>query len=237
MNCANHMRPRRERHDTLCPFGNGGAYPRCVASSPQAAKKGVDIHSCPTSASPPASRFASLRRLPAAWPSRRPVQRERREAERRLERAGSSLRWGWAPPERWFTAACAAWYRDAGEKLRFDNIYLVNHLALAPPGAWPIDVGAYLEIQPPQDRSEGYAFLWGPTFQFDTASLQVNANVWLQRAVHAENASPTAFVYRWQAKGLVGPRLEVSATGVIRPLQSRHKPATRRPAMRTPVSA
>jgi len=29
----------------------------------------------------------------------------------------------------------------------------------------------------------------------------------------------------------------LSATGVIRPLQSRHKPATRRPAMRTPVSA
>jgi len=122
-----------------------------------------------------------------------------------------SLAVGGTPTERWFTAAYAAWYRDAGEKLRFDNIYLVNHLALAPAGAWPLDVGAYLEIQRPQDRSEGYAFLWGPTFQFDTSSLQVNANVWLQRTIHAENASPTVLVYQWQAKGLVGPHLELGA--------------------------
>jgi hypothetical protein len=133
------------------------------------------------------------------------------------ERDGTSeqaqtLALAWSPTARWFTAAYAGWYREPGESLSFYSLSWVNHLTLTPASS-PFSVGAYLEVERPQDRSEGDGLTWGPTFQFDLDHAQLNLNLWLEKDVHAQDADPTSLNYQWQVKSLWRPHLEWGAQG------------------------
>ena len=124
-----------------------------------------------------------------------------------------SLAIAWGVSDRWFTAFYAGWYKEAGHSTGFDATSWVNHVALTPPGG-AIDLGAYLEIERPKDRSEGYSVTWGPTLQFDgPLATQVNVNLWLQRTLRGDDPAPTLLIYQWQIKRLWRPQLEWGAQG------------------------
>ena len=120
---------------------------------------------------------------------------------------------GFSPTARWFTAAYAGWYREPGDTLRFGAVSWLNHVALLPPGTSAFELGLYLKVERPQDRTQGYEYTWGPTLQADLGACQVNANVWLQKDVRTENGGPAELVYQWQVKRRLRPRLDGGLEG------------------------
>lgn len=126
-----------------------------------------------------------------------------------------SLALGWNPTARWFTSLYAGWYREPGESTSLYAYSWVNHLNLVKQsGSSPAELGLYLEIERPRERSEGYEITWGPTLQIDTTSAQINANLWLRKSVRTEDAAPAALLYQWQAKRLWMPRVELGVQGL-----------------------
>jgi hypothetical protein len=92
-----------------------------------------------------------------------------------------SLALATSPVPRWFTAGYVGWYREPGGAFNYSELSWVNHLQIITAESSPTSVGAYLEVDRPRDRTEGYDTTWGPTFQFDTAHIQTNLNVWLEK--------------------------------------------------------
>ena len=84
---------------------------------------------------------------------------------------------GFNPTARWFTAAYGGWYRDPGDALQFGAVSWLNHVALLEPGTSPFELGFYVKVERPQDRSQGYEITWGPTLQADLGFYQFNANL------------------------------------------------------------
>ncbi|MEO8155199.1 MAG: hypothetical protein ABI605_19205 [Rhizobacter sp.] len=127
-----------------------------------------------------------------------------------------SLALGWNPTARWFTSLYAGWYREPGESTSLYAYSWVNHVNLVKQGGSgsPVEVGIYLEIERPRERDEGYELTGGPTFQFDAGSFQINANLWLRKSVHTEDAAPAALLYQWQAKRLWMQHVELGAQGM-----------------------
>jgi hypothetical protein len=76
-------------------------------------------------------------------------------------------------------------------------------------------VGFLLEIERPQERSEGYELRFGPLLQTELGSkVQLNANLLLGRHVRSEEPSETELGYQWQAKYRWQPNLEWGAQGL-----------------------
>lgn len=135
----------------------------------------------------------------------------------RLREGGSeqahALALGWSPTAAWYTAVYAGWYREPDEAFGLYAASWTNHLNLAQQGAFPFGLGFYLDLERPRDRSEGYGITVGPTLQLDTAHVQLNLNVWLQKDVQADTSEPAALIYQWQAKTLLRPGFELGAQG------------------------
>lgn len=101
----------------------------------------------------------------------------------------------------WFTEVYAKWHKEPGDRHRFDAWEWENRFQLTETGKYPIDVGLLLEIERPQDRSEGYEYRWGPLLQGDiTPEVQANLNLLFTKHIRSSEPSPTELGYEWQLK-------------------------------------
>lgn len=114
--------------------------------------------------------------------------------------AATSLGFGWGATSWWFTEVYAKYKREPGESNSFDAIEWENKFQLTETGKYPVDVGFLLEIERPQDRSEGYELTYGPMFQAEWGKVQGNFNLFVQRHVKATTAFATELQYQAQLK-------------------------------------
>ncbi len=103
--------------------------------------------------------------------------------------------------------------RLQGEGLRFDAWEWENKFQVTEAGEYPVDLGFIVELERPQDRSEGYEMRVGPLFQTEFARLQLNLNLLVERHFQAASQPDTEFGYQWQAKYRWQPRLEYGLQG------------------------
>jgi len=112
-----------------------------------------------------------------------------------------SIGYGYGVNQRWWTELYRKYESFANESItKFDAREWENKFQLTEQGEYPVDVGFVIEVERPQDRSEGYELLFGPLFQTDFDKLQLNGNFLFQRNVRADAPQHTEFGYQWQAK-------------------------------------
>ncbi|MEO6407465.1 MAG: hypothetical protein ABIO45_01760 [Burkholderiaceae bacterium] len=121
---------------------------------------------------------------------------------------------GWGVNSGWFTEFYAVWHKKPGDRHSFDAWEWENKFQLTETGRYPVDVGVLLEIERPQDRSEGYEVRWGPLLQTEIGStLQANLNLLLEKHLQAAQGGPAELGYQWQLKYRWRPALEWGAQG------------------------
>jgi len=123
----------------------------------------------------------------------------------------TSIGFGYGATSWWFTELYAKWRRDPGEGSGFDAWEWENQFQLAPTGKYPVDLGVFLEIERPKDRSEGYELTYGPLFQSEWGRIQGNFNVMWQRHVRATESFDTELKYQAQLKYRASELLEWGA--------------------------
>lgn len=125
-----------------------------------------------------------------------------------------SLGLGYGVNSWWFTELYAKGNRQTPDGWRFDAFEWENKFQLTETGKYPIDVGLLVEIERPQDRSEGWEVRFGPLFQAElTQKLVANANLLLGRHYRAATPSPMSLDYQWQLRYRWKPEFEVGAQG------------------------
>ena len=130
---------------------------------------------------------------------------------------GEALGFGINPGADWFTELYASWYKEPAEPTSFYAWTLVNHYQILRQGSSPLDMGAYLAVERPRDRSEGYDITFGPTWQFDSEHGQLNVNLQLEKSVATHAAPPMALKYQWQFQCLWRPGVEIGLQGLGSP--------------------
>jgi len=124
-----------------------------------------------------------------------------------------SIGFGYGAKEWWFTELYAKYKRENYEGTKFDAIEWENKFQLTETGRYPVDVGFLLEIERPEDRTEGWEVKWGPLFQTEFGKFQLNGNLLFQRNYRAGFPNDTQFQYQWQAKYRWLPRFEFGLQG------------------------
>ena len=114
--------------------------------------------------------------------------------------AAASLGLGYGVNEHWFTEVYVKYARAYSASTEFDAVEWENRFQLTETGKYPLDVGFLLEIERPQDRSEGYEVKWGPLFQTDIGKTQWNANFLLQRNYRSDETIHATAYYQLQGK-------------------------------------
>ena len=110
---------------------------------------------------------------------------------------------GYGVTPNWFTEVYVKYQKTPDERTRFDAIEWENKFLLTETGKYPVDLGVFVELEVPRDRSEGFEFRFGPLLQTDFGRVQLNANLFLKRQVRVgTNSEPqvTEFQYQFQAK-------------------------------------
>jgi hypothetical protein len=126
----------------------------------------------------------------------------------------NSLGFGWGANSWWFTELYAKWHKEPGDKFSFDAWEWENKFQLTETGQYPVDVGFLLEVERPQDRSEGYEYRWGPLFQADlTNQLQANLNLLIEDHVRSDGPTKAVLGYQWQLKYRLRPSFEPGVQG------------------------
>jgi len=114
----------------------------------------------------------------------------------------------------WFTEIYAIWHKEPGERQGFDAWEWENKFQLTETGKYPVDVGFLLEIERPEDRSEGYEYRWGPLLQADvTQYVQANLNLLFEKHIRASAPSAAELGYQWQVKYRWRPSFEYGVQG------------------------
>jgi hypothetical protein len=125
-----------------------------------------------------------------------------------------SLGFGWGATRWWFTEVYAKWHKEPGQAQRFDAWEWENKFQLTDTGQYPVDLGFLIEIERPQDRSEGYEYRWGPLLQADlSSSVQANLNLLIEKRIRASESFKAVLGYQWQLKYRWKPALEWGAQG------------------------
>lgn len=124
-----------------------------------------------------------------------------------------SIGFGFTPTPWWFTEIYAKYARPAGESNGFDAWEWENRLQLTESGKYPVDVGLLLEIERPQDRTEGYEITYGPMFQSEWGKVQGNFNAFIQKHARAIAAFDTELLYQLQLKYRNSEQLEWGVQG------------------------
>jgi len=127
--------------------------------------------------------------------------------------SAASIGYGYGVSQRWFTEIYSKYQRPQGEPSRFDAWEWENKFQLTEAGEYPVDLGLIVELERPQDRSEGYEFRFGPLFQTEFGKVQLNGNVLFQRNYRADAAAAMQLGYQWQAKYRWQPKLELGFQG------------------------
>jgi hypothetical protein len=110
---------------------------------------------------------------------------------------------GYGITPNWFTEAYVKYEKSPNERARFDAVEWENKFLLTETGKYPVDLGMFVELEIPRDRSEGYEFRFGPLLQTDFDRVQINSNFFLKRQVHTGAGSEpqvTELHYQLQAK-------------------------------------
>src|ERR1035437_1101304 len=101
----------------------------------------------------------------------------------------------------WFTEVYAKGNRQTPDGWRFDAIEWENKFQLTETGKYPVDVGLVVEIERPQDRSEGWELRFGPLFQMElTPKLVSNVNLLFGRHYGSDAPSLMSMDYQWQLR-------------------------------------
>src|SRR5579859_5844684 len=89
------------------------------------------------------------------------------------QQSAASLGFGYGAAPYWFTELYAK-YRSAGAAgTTFDAWEWENKFQLTQTGQYPVDAGFVIELERPQDRSEGYEVRFGPLFQTEFGKIQL----------------------------------------------------------------
>ena len=124
----------------------------------------------------------------------------------------ASLGFGYGANDWWFTEFYVKGER-AGASSRFDAIEWENKFQLTETGKYPLDTGFIVELERPQDRSEGYELRLGPLFQGEVDRLQLNFNPLLTNISSAAEGNGSYFGYQWQLKYRWQQAFEFGAQG------------------------
>lgn len=125
----------------------------------------------------------------------------------------TSLGFGLGVNSWWFTELYGKWKRDPGSSNAFDALEWENRFQLTETGKYPVDVGFLLEIERPQDRSEGYELTYGPLLQAEWGAIQGNLNLLWQKHVRASVPFETELHYQVQLKYRASEKFEWGAQG------------------------
>ncbi len=115
-------------------------------------------------------------------------------------RSSASIGLGYGVNEHWFTEVYVKYNRPAGSGTEFDAIEWENRFQLTETGRFPVDVGFLIEVERPQDRSEGYEVKWGPLFQADFGKTEWIANFLFERNYRSDEPSHTTSYYQVQGR-------------------------------------
>ena len=114
----------------------------------------------------------------------------------------------------WSTEVYAKANRETPQGWRFDAVEWENRFQLTETGKYPVDIGLVVELEHPQDRSEGWELNFGPLFQAElTPRLVANLNLLFTRNYRAETPSPMSMNYQWQLRYRWAPQFEWGAQG------------------------
>lgn len=123
-------------------------------------------------------------------------------------KSAASIGFGYGATQNWFTEIYVKYNRESGNDVRFDANEWENKFQLTEQGKYPVDVGFLIEVERPQDRSEGYEIKFGPLFQTEFGKIQVNANLLFERHIRAAEPSKTEMGYQLQVKYRWKPAFE-----------------------------
>lgn len=126
-----------------------------------------------------------------------------------------SLGLGYGVNSWWFTEITATGNRQTPAGWRFDALEWENKFQFTETGKYPVDVGLVIEIERPQDRSEGWELRFGPLFQVELTPMVVaNLNLLLGRHYGADNPSSMDMDYQWQLRYRWRPEVEIGVQGL-----------------------
>jgi hypothetical protein len=126
--------------------------------------------------------------------------------------SAASLGFGYGVNSWWFTEVYVKGKRETPDGWHYDAIEWENKFQLTETGKYPVDVGLVVEIERPQDRSEGWELRFGPLFQMElTPKWVTNVNLLFSRNFDAATPSEMAMNYQWQIRYRWKPELEVGA--------------------------
>jgi hypothetical protein len=135
------------------------------------------------------------------------VQRNRDDSSE----SANAIGFGWGATEWWFTEAYAKYKREPGASSAFDAWEWESRFQLTETGRYPVDAGFLLEIERPDDRSEGYELTYGPMLQKEWGRTQCNFNLFIQKHARATAAFDTELHYQAQVKYRDSEKLEWGA--------------------------
>jgi len=128
--------------------------------------------------------------------------------------SATSLGLGYGVNAWWFTEVYAKWKQQTPDGWHFDAVEWENKFQLTETGKYFVDVGMIVEIEHPQDRSEGWELRFGPLFQTElTPSVVANLNLLLGKQYRSVAPSSMALDYQWQLKYRWKPEFEIGAQG------------------------
>ena len=114
--------------------------------------------------------------------------------------SAASIGFGYGARPHWFTEFYAKYESQGSGPTHFDAWEWENRFQLTDTGEYPIDAGFVVELERPQDHSEGYEVRFGPLFQTEFGKVQLNGNLLFERHYRAAAGGPMGFGYQWQAK-------------------------------------
>lgn len=129
--------------------------------------------------------------------------------------SAASLGLGYGANAWWFTELYAKWNKQTPEGWRFDAIEWENKFQFTETGKYPVDMGLVVELERPQERSEGWELKFGPLFQTDiTPDVQANVNLLFERHYRSATPSSLELGYQWQIKYRWRQELELGVQGL-----------------------
>jgi hypothetical protein len=122
--------------------------------------------------------------------------------------SAASLGFGYGATPWWFSEFYVKYKRDNGGPTAFDAYEWENKFQLTETGKYPVDLGFVIELERPQDRSEGYEVRFGPLLQTDFERVQANANLLFQRDYRSAVPNDLVMGYQGQLKYRYRPEFE-----------------------------
>lgn len=123
--------------------------------------------------------------------------------------SAATIGFGYGVNSWWFTELYGKYKRQSPDGTKFDAWEWENKFQLTETGKYFADFGVLIEVERPQDRTEGYEARFGPLMQTEIGKFQINANLLWGRHYRAVSNGPTELGYQAQIKYPVQPQFEI----------------------------